>query len=71
MQVDGFDAEGSCPPIAQGASTAACVAVWQVVSACHRIAMAAETSMLHSHIVTQNLTFAGRQGAVTRKPADS
>ena len=65
MQVDGFDAEGSCPPIAHGASTAARVAVWQV---CHRIA---ETSMLLSHIVIQNLISASRKGAVTVKPAEN
>ena len=71
MQVDGSDAEGPCPPIAHGASTAARVAVWQVVSVCHRIAVAAETSMLLSHIVTQNLTYAARPDAVTGKPAES
>ena len=54
-----------------GASSAARVTVWQVVSVCHRIALAAETSMLLGHIVTQNLTFAARKDAVTGKPAES
>ena len=35
---------------------------WQVVSACYRIALAAETGTLRGHIVTLNLTFAARKG---------
>jgi SAM-dependent methyltransferase len=61
----------SAPPVAHGLASAARVTVWKVVSVCHRIAVAAETSMLRRHIVTQNLTFATRKGAVTVKPAES
>jgi 2-polyprenyl-3-methyl-5-hydroxy-6-metoxy-1,4-benzoquinol methylase len=46
-----------CPPIAHGAISAARVAVWKLVSAFYRLALAAETGVLHGHIVTQNLTF--------------
>ncbi|MGH3186235.1 MAG: class I SAM-dependent methyltransferase [Streptosporangiaceae bacterium] len=53
----------SSPPVAHGLTSAARVAVWQVVSAGYRIALAAETGMLRGHIVTQNLTFAARKGA--------
>ena len=59
----------SSPPVAHGLASAARVMVWQVVSAWYRIALAAETGMLRGHIVTQNLTFAARKGAVTVKPA--
>ena len=61
----GFDAvlTRSSPPVAHGLASAARVAVWQVVSASYRIALAAETGMLRGHIVTQNLTFAARKGA--------
>jgi hypothetical protein len=59
------------PPIAHGLASAARVMVWHVVSACYRIALAAETGMLRGHIVTQNLTFVARKGAVTVKPAKS
>ena len=61
----------SSPPVAHGLVSAARVMVWQVVSACYRIALAAETGMLRGHIVTQNLTFAARKGAVTVKPVES
>jgi len=61
----------SSPPVAHGLASAARVAVWQAVSACYRIALAAETGMLRGHIVTQNLTFAARKGAVAVKPAES
>jgi hypothetical protein len=44
--------------------------VWQVVSACYRIALAAETGMLHGHIVTLNLNFAASKGAELVDPAD-
>jgi hypothetical protein len=40
---------------------------WQIVSACYRIALAAETGMLRGDIVTMNLTFAARKGSVGRK----
>ena len=56
------------PPVAHGPASAARVIVWQVVSACYRIALAAETGMLRGHIVTQNLTFAVRKGCGTRGP---
>jgi SAM-dependent methyltransferase len=55
------------PPIAHGLVSAARVVVWQMVSACYRIALAAETGMLRGHIVTQNLNFAARK-AVDRRP---
>jgi SAM-dependent methyltransferase len=61
----------SSPPVAHGLASAARVAVWQAVSACYRIALAAETGMLRGHIVTLNLTFAARKGAVTVKLAES
>ena len=61
----------SVPPVAHGLASAARVTVWEVASDCHRIALAAETSMLRSHIVTQTLTFAARKGAVTVKPVES
>lgn len=69
----GFDSvlSRSSPPVAHGLPSAARARVWQMVSACHRIALAAETGMLHGHIVTQNLTFAARKGAVAVKPAES
>ena len=44
--------------------------VWQVVSACYRIALAAETGTMRGHIVTQNLTFAARKGAEPASPAE-
>ena len=61
----GFDSilARSSPPVAHGLTSAARVMVWQVVSACYRIALAAETGMLRGHIVTQNLTFAARRDA--------
>jgi 2-polyprenyl-3-methyl-5-hydroxy-6-metoxy-1,4-benzoquinol methylase len=69
----GFDSAHarSSPPVAHGPTSAARVMIWQVVSACYRIALAAETGMLRGHIVTQNLTFAARKGAVTVKSTES
>ena len=58
------------PPVAHGLASAARVTVWQVVSACYRIALFAETGMLRGHIVTQNLTFAARKGAEHPSPAE-
>jgi len=52
----------SCPPVAHGLASTARAAVWQAVSACYRIALAAETGTLRGHVVTQNLTFAARKG---------
>ena len=57
----------SSPPIAHGLVSAARVVTWQIVSACYRIALAAETGMLRGDIVTMNLTFAARKGSVGRK----
>ena len=51
------------PPVAHGLASAARVVVWQVVSACYQVALAAETGMLRGHIVTQNLNFAARKAA--------
>ena len=45
--------------------------VWEIVDACYWIALAAEKSMLRDHLVSQNLTFAARKGAVTMNPAKS
>jgi 2-polyprenyl-3-methyl-5-hydroxy-6-metoxy-1,4-benzoquinol methylase len=53
----------SSSPVAHGLVSAGRVIVWQVVSACYRVALAAETGMLRGHIVTQNLTFAARKDA--------
>jgi 2-polyprenyl-3-methyl-5-hydroxy-6-metoxy-1,4-benzoquinol methylase len=60
----GFDSVHvhSSPPVSHGLASAARVVVWQVVSACYRIALAAETGKLRGHIVTQNLTFVARKG---------
>ena len=68
----GFDSvlARSSPPVAHGLASAARVMVWQVVSACYRIALAAETGMLRGHIVTQNLTFAARKGVEPVNPAE-
>jgi hypothetical protein len=68
----GFDSvlSRSSPPVAHGLASAARVTVWQVVSACYRIALAAETGMLRGHIVTQNVTFAAKKGAELVGPAE-
>ena len=50
-----------CPPIAHGLPSAARVMVWKSVSALCKVALAAETGVLHGHIVTQNLTFTARK----------
>jgi 2-polyprenyl-3-methyl-5-hydroxy-6-metoxy-1,4-benzoquinol methylase len=61
----GFDAvlARSSPPVAHGLASAVRAVTWQIVSACYRIALAAETGTLRGHIVTLNLTFAARKGA--------
>ena len=56
--------------MAHGLASAARVVVWQVVSACYRIALAAETGTLRGHIVTQNLIFTARKAAVAVKPEE-
>ena len=73
LRADGFDSvlSRSSLPVAHGLGSAARVTVWQMVSACYRIALAAETVMLCGRIVTQNLTFAAREGAAAVKPAES
>ena len=50
--------------VAHGLVSAARVVVWQVVSACYRLSLAAETGVLRGHIVRQNLTFAARKGTI-------
>lgn len=60
--------QGDSPPVAHGLASAARVMVWQVVSDCYRIALAAETGVLRGQIVTQNLTFAARKGAELANP---
>ena len=69
----GFDSvlTRSSPPVAHGLASAARVTIWQLVSACYRIALAAETGMLRGHIVTQNMMFVARKGTVIVKPAES
>ena len=69
----GFDTvlARSCPPAAHGLASSMRLMVWQAVSVCHRIALAAETGMLRGHIVTLNLTFAARKSAEPVNPADS
>ena len=59
----GFDSvlTRSFPPLTHGLACAAQVMVWQVVSTCHRIPLAAETGMPRGHIATLNLTFAARK----------
>ena len=57
----------SCPPVAHGLISTARAMTWQVVSACYRLALAAETGMLRGHIVTQNLTFAARKSMEGRR----
>jgi hypothetical protein len=61
----------SSPPVAHGPISAACVMVWQIVRACYRIVLAAETGILRGRILTQNFTFAARKGDVTVKRAES
>ena len=51
-----------CAPVAHGVLSAARVSAWKLVSACCKLALAAETGVLRGHIVTQNLTFAARKG---------
>ena len=58
------------PQVTHGQASAAQVMVRQVVSTCHRIALATETVMLGSHVITQNLTFAARKGAELVNPAE-
>lgn len=67
----GFDSvlARSSPPVGHGLASAARVTVWHVISACYRIALAAETGTLRGHIVTQNLTFAARKGAGSASPS--
>ena len=68
----GFDSvlSRASPPVAYGMASTARVMVWQVVSACYQIALAAETGTLRGHIVTQNLTFAACKSAVLVSPED-
>jgi SAM-dependent methyltransferase len=68
----GFDSVHvrSSPPVAHGLASAARVVVWQVVSACYRIALAAEAGILRGHIVTQNLTSVARKGTKLSNPVE-
>ena len=50
-----------CPPAAHSLMSAARVAAWKPVSALFKIALAAETGVLHGHVGTQNLTFVARK----------
>jgi SAM-dependent methyltransferase len=60
-----------CPPIEHGPASLTRVVVWQVVSACYRLALAAATGVLRGHIVTQDLTFAARKaGLITQAGGD-
>jgi 2-polyprenyl-3-methyl-5-hydroxy-6-metoxy-1,4-benzoquinol methylase len=58
------------PPVVHGLASAVRVTVWQLVSACYRIALAAETGIMGGHIVTQNLTFAARKSPELASPAE-
>jgi len=51
----------SSSPVVHGPTSAARAMLWQAVSACYRIALAAETGELRGHIVTQNLMFAAQK----------
>jgi SAM-dependent methyltransferase len=68
----GFDTvlARSSPPVVHGLASAARVTVWQLISGCYRIALAAETGATRGHIVTMNLTFAARKRADHSTPAD-
>ena len=81
LHADGFDAEGIDISPEQVALTQAAgvtrvrqedfpVVLWQFVSACYRIALAAETGVLRGHVVAQNLTSAARKGTLTVQPVD-
>jgi 2-polyprenyl-3-methyl-5-hydroxy-6-metoxy-1,4-benzoquinol methylase len=52
-----------CAPVPHGLVSGGRVAVWKVVSAAYKIALAAETGVLRRHIVTQNLTFVARKAS--------
>jgi SAM-dependent methyltransferase len=68
LRADGYHAEGvDISPEQAGLASAARVMIWQVVSACYRIALAAKTGVLRGHIVTQNLTFAAHRGLSPRE----
>jgi 2-polyprenyl-3-methyl-5-hydroxy-6-metoxy-1,4-benzoquinol methylase len=46
-----------CPPPVHGAASAVRLALWKPISGLFKLALAAETGVVHGHIVTQNLTF--------------
>ena len=52
-----------CPPIAHGLVSAARVVTWELISACYKIALGAETGVVRGHIVTQNLVFAAHKAS--------
>lgn len=58
----------SSSPVVHGPTSAGRAMLWQVVSACYRIALATETGEPRGHIVTQNLMFAARKSALIIKP---
>ena len=47
----------SCPPVSHGLASTGRAVLWKLISACYRLALAAETGILRGHIVTQNLIF--------------
>ncbi|HEX3959160.1 MAG TPA: class I SAM-dependent methyltransferase [Trebonia sp.] len=51
----------ACPPPVHGLGSVIRASVWKPVSGLFKLALAAETGSLRGHIVTQNLTFAGRK----------
>ena len=69
---DGFESvlSRSSPPVAHGLASAARAAACLVISACYRIAQAAETGRLSGHIVTHNLTFAARKDVKLVSPTE-
>jgi len=62
-----------CPPPVHGAASALRAAAWKPISGLFKLMLAAETGVVHGHIVTQNLVFAarrpGQQGAADRMNA--
>lgn len=52
----------ACPPLAHGLKSAVRVGLWKPASGLLKLALAAETGVLHGHVVTQNLTFVAQAG---------
>lgn len=50
-----------CEPVVHSLASATRAGVWKLVSGFFKVALAAETGMLHGHVVTQNLVFSARK----------